>query len=341
MGKISVTIIGLGRMGASLGLALKRYNARPDARHQFELTGVEDRSSVARDAEKMGVVDKVARNLYDAVRDRDIIVLALPYAEVRRTYNLIGKEVRSGSVIMDFSPLKLPSLGWAKEFLQPEAHMIGLTPVVNPAYLFDGLDETNFARADFFDSGTMMLMPSPSCIREAVELASDFSTLIGAKPHFMDAAEHDTLFAGTDSLPAVLGVVSYYMLSQNAGWGDLQRLTNPAFGQLTHHLFDTHPDDLRDAWLQNRASLLSYVSRMIEALESFQSALATEDRAAIEALLSDSADSYSVWVNRRHNNKWDEPDAMKSPSTGQTIMSSLMGGFLASRISGKDNNGRG
>ncbi|MBZ0295368.1 MAG: prephenate dehydrogenase/arogenate dehydrogenase family protein [Anaerolineae bacterium] len=342
MGKITVTVIGLGRMGASVGLALKRYNGRSDARHEFDVIGVDDRPSLAHDAEKMGAVHKLSRNLYDAVRDRDIIVLAQPYAEVRRTYQNIGQDVRAGCVIMDFSPLKQPSVHWASEYLPDEVHMVGMTPVVNPAYLYDGLDETNFAHADFFDNGTMMLMPSPSCIREAVELASDFATLLGMKPHFMDIAEHDSLVGATESLPGVLGAVAFYMLSQNAGWGDIQRLTNPAFGQLTHHLFDTHPDDLRDQWLSNRDSLLHYVGGMIQTLESFQSALATNDRAALEALLSTSSESYSTWVNRRHNNKWDDhEDPTQVPSTGQTIMSTLMGGFLANRISGKDSKNNG
>lgn len=342
MGKISVTVVGLGRIGASVGLALQRYNQRSDARHEFDVIGVDERPSMARDAEKIGAVHKLSRNLYDAVRDRDIIVLAQPYAEVRHTYQGIGRDVRAGGVVMDFSPLKQPSVAWASEYLPDETHMIGMTPIVNPAYLYDGLDETNFARADFFDRGTMMLMPSPFCIREAVELASDFSTLLGMKPHFMDIAEHDSLVAATDSLPGMLGVVAFYMLSQNAGWSDIQRLTNPAFGQLTHHLFDTHPDDLRDLWLNNRESLLHYTDGMIQALESFRSALATNDRGAVEALLSTSADSYSAWVNRRHNNKWDEREVPSEvPSTGQSIMSTLMGGFLANRIGGKDNKNNG
>ncbi len=336
MGKISVAIVGLGRVGASVGLALKRYNKRSDARHEFEVIGVEDRAAVQRDAEKIGAVNKTMRNLYDGVRDRDIIVLALPYAEVRRTYQVLGRGVRAGGVVMDFSPLKLPSLGWAKEYLTDEVHMVGLTPIVNPQYLHDGLDETHYAREDYFDNGTMMLMPSPSSIREAVELSSDFSTLLGTKIHFMDPAEHDSLIGATEGLPSVLGALSFYMLTKNPGWEDIQRLTNPNFGRLTHHMFDTHPDDLRDLWLYSQDSLLRYTDEMIEALFSFREALAAKDRDALEALLNDATNEYSMWVNRRYNNKWDEKANPLAASTGQTIMSSLMGSYLANRLGGKE-----
>ncbi len=337
MGKISVAIIGLGRLGSSVGLALKRYNSRSDAKHDFEVIGVEDRAAVAKDAEKIGAVSKSVRNLYDGVRNRDIVVLALPYAEVRRTYQAIGQDIRAGGVVLDMSPVKMPSLGWAKEFLSKEVHMVGVTPIINPKYLFNGLDEANDAHEDFFDNGNMMLMPSPSCIREAVELASDFSALLGGKPHFMDPAEHDSLFAATSSLPAVLGVIAFYNLARNPGWDDIQRLTNPDFGRLTHHLYDTHPDDLRDIWLHNQESLLRYTDGMIESLQSFRDVLAAKDRSALEALLVESADGYSGWINRRHNNKWDDRSNPSAPGAGETIMSSLMGGFLSNRISGKGN----
>jgi prephenate dehydrogenase len=334
MGKITVAVIGLGRMGASVGLALRRYSQQSGARHTFDVVGFDERPEVVRDAEKIGATTSIARGMYDAVRERDIVVIAQPYAEVRRTYQAIGQDVRSGGVVMDLSPLKLPSLGWARDYLHADAHMVGMTPVINPRAMFDGLDETNQASDNYFDNGTMMLMPAPSCIREAVELASDFATLLGSKPHFMDPAEHDSLFAATSGLPSVLGVVAFYMLSRTPGWEDSRRLTNGDFGRLTHHLFDTHPDDLRDLWLSNQASLLHYTTAMIEALESFRAALAASDRAALEALVVDAARDYSGWVNRRFNNKWDGKEMPSAPSAGQTIMSSMMGGFIASRLSG-------
>jgi prephenate dehydrogenase len=325
MAKISITIIGMGRIGASIGLALKRYNQRPNAQHQFEITAVEDRAAVLKEAESLGAFDKSMRNVYDATRDRDIIVLAVPYAEVRRTYQLIGEGLRPGVVILDTSPLKLPSLKWAKEYLPKVAHLVGITPVVNPQYLFGEPDDTLHAHADYFDKGTMLLMPSATCIREAVELANDFSVLLGTTTHFMDAAEHDGLVAATEGLPSVLGVATFTSLSRNPGWGDIQRLINPDFGRLTHHLFDTHPDDLRDSWLNNRDSLVNYIDTMIESLESFRQ---------VEAVLAEAADNYSLWINRRHNNKWDEEKSAKTPSTGEMLMSGLMGGFLSKRLRG-------
>jgi prephenate dehydrogenase len=340
MSKITVTIAGLGRVGASLGLALKRYNARPDARHQFEITGVEYRPGVLKDLEKLDAVDRTTRSLADAARDRDIVVLALPYAEVRRAYRDCAASIRPGGVVLDLSPLKLPSAAWAAEYLPPQAHQVGATPVLNAQYLFDGVDDTSYAAADLFDKGTMLLMPAPNCVPDAVELASDFSTLIGASVRFMDPAEHDSLAGAVHGLPALLGVALFRMAAGSPGWDDIQRMTNPDFGRVTHHLFDTHPDDLRDLWLNNRDSLVRHTDSLIETLQQFRDVLAADDRDAVEAALVDAADRYTGWLSRRVSGKWDQEDAPRASST-ESLMSGLMGGYLAKRLLGdRDKNSK-
>jgi prephenate dehydrogenase len=222
--------------------------------------------------------------------------------------------------------------------LSKEAHLIGITPILNPRYLFDEVDDTLHAHADLFDKGTMLLMPSVKANRDAVELASDFSVLLGATPHFADAVEHDSLAAMTEGLPGLLAVASFYMLSRSRGWNDAQRLTNPSFGRLTHQLFDTHPDDLRDLWLNNRDNLLRQVDDLLTTLQTFRGLLAKADRDALEAALIQSSDAYSAWINRRHSAKWeDDSGQSKAPSFASTMMSGLMGGLLSKRLQGRKN----
>lgn len=337
MAAVSVAVLGLGREGASVALALRRYNARKDAKHAFTITLADPRGGIREDAVKAGIGDKIEANLFNAVQNRDIIVLALPYADMQTAYRDLAAELRSGVVILDFSPLKLPSLAWAKQYLPAEVHLVGMTPVINPDYLFDGLDDTQHAREDLFDKGSMLLMPAATCVKEAVELAADFSTLLGAKPHFVDPAEHDGIVALTEGLPSLLGVAAFYAAQRSFGWGDAQRLTNPAFGRLTRQLYDTHPDDLRDTWLNNRDNLVRHLDSLLETLHEMRGALAQSDRDALEAALIRSSDSYSQWINRRVNRKWDEGDsAMKE--IGNTVMSSLLGGYLTKRLTGKDDD---
>jgi prephenate dehydrogenase len=339
MANVSVAILGVGRLGASMGLSLKRYSERKDASHNFNVTYADIRAGIREDAKKVGL-DKVERDVFSAAENHDIVVIALPYADVQTAYKNLGDFIRPGAVVLDASPLKQPSLEWAKQYLNKEAHLIGITPILNPKYLFDGLDDTLHAQPDLFDNGTMLLTPSVTAIKEAVELASDFANLLGAKPHFLDPVEHDSLVAATDGLPNLVGMAVFYTLMKGGGWGDSQRLTNPSFGRLTHQLYDTHPDDLRDAWMNNRENLVRQIDDLVRTLQTFRGLLAQNDRIAVESALIESSDAYSAWVNRRFNAKWDEKEAApRTPSVGNVLMTGLMGTFLTRRISG-DKNGQ-
>jgi len=338
MATVSAAILGLGRTGASIALALKRYNERKDAAHTFAVTYADVRAGIREDAKTVGL-DKAERDVFGAAANQDIVVIALPYADVASAYKTLGREIRAGAVVLDTSPLKQPSLEWAKQHLHKEAHLVGVTPILNPKYLFDGLDDTLHAQADLFDNGNMLLMPSVTCIKEAVELATDVATLLGAKPHFVDPAEHDSLVAATEGLPGILGLAVFYTLMKSGGWSDAQRLTNPTFGRLTHQLYDTHPDDLRDAWLGNRDNLVRQLDDLVGTLQTFRGILAQDDKVALESALIESSDAYSAWVNRRFNAKWDEREKVATPSVGNMLMTGIMGSFLARRITG-DKNGK-
>ncbi len=329
---IKVGILGLGRVGASVGLALKRYNSSKDARQQFVTTGYAADNLQSQALKTVNSVDGVARSIEDAAFDKDILVLALPYRDVQAAYQLIGKGVRAGTVLLDTSPLKLPSQAWAEKYLNPEAHMVGVLPLLNGKYLFDGLDDTEHAAVDLFDGGSLLLLPSAKAEREAVELAADFGEILGMTSLFGDPEEHDVWSAASEGLPAALGLAAFYGLSRRDGWNDVRKVGNSAFGRLTHHLYDQNPDDLRDLMLNNRENLVRQLDGTIETLSILRDLLAENDRAALEEVLIQSMESYMTWVMQRREGRWDKPDSPNSPNKGELLMSGMFGSYLTKRI---------
>jgi len=336
---ITVAIIGLERVGSSVALALRRCNQRENAAQHFEITGADPRPGILQTAKQAKLCERCERSVATAARGRDIVVLALPVTEQRGVWQGLADALQPGAVVLDLAQLKVPALRLAQEWLPAEAHLVHMTPVVNARYLFEGLDDGAHAAEDLFDGSSMMLMPAPDCSRAAVELASDFSTLLGATVHFMDPAEHDSLVAATVDLPALLGVAGFHSLSHSAGWNDLQRLTNPPFGRLTQPLFDVHPDDLRDQWLHNREALLRRLDALLDTLQQTRAALAETDRDALEAMLTGASDEYSAWINRRNRNQWDADEReARGPSPSSMLVSGLMGDFLSRRLRGDNHN---
>src|SRR5690606_1822140 len=122
------------------------------------VTGYDSRPSVAKKVSGLKLVDELVNKAYSAVANKDIVVIAMPYSEVKSTYEIISQDLRSGVVVLDASPVKQPSMDWAKKYLPEGAHLVAITPVINPKYLFEGIDDLDYAHEDLFDKGTMLLM---------------------------------------------------------------------------------------------------------------------------------------------------------------------------------------
>lgn len=338
MAEISVAILGLGRLGASFGLALARYNNAERAKNHFAVVGYDTLPHNRDAAKKLGAVPSATASLTGAVSEKDLVIVAVPYAETRRTFREMAAALRPGAVVLDLAPLKGPSASWAAELFPDEAHLVGVTAVINPALLWDGLDDVHHARADLFDDGDFLLAPAPKAAPDAVELVSQVADLIGAGKHFVDPTEHDGLAAATETLPALLGAAAFRAVSRQRGWAEAQRLGNPNFGRLTHHLLDTHPDDLRDHLLANRENLLHQLDGLLAVLNEYREALAADDPDAVEAALVEDSNRYAAWVGRRANGKWDPllNDDGKGNNVMGNLLSGMLGGFLADRIQGKN-----
>lgn len=332
MAEVQVAILGLNRIGTSIGMALKKYSSRAGAKHQFRVTGYSTRNDEVKTAQKMGAVDAVSAQPSDAARGKDVVVMVMPYAEVEAAYQFIAQDLRPGAVVLDFSPLKQGPLKWAAKHLSRDAHMVGLSPLFNPARIFESINVADRASADLFDEGVMLAMPSVTSIPEAIELATDFGGILGARTQFTDPAEHDSLMAATEVIPALLGLGYYSAISRATGWGDVQRNTNPNFGVLTHHLFDTHPDDLVAMLRDARLDSIRVLDTVMGTLRELRTALSNDDRDTLESVASDASESYEQWYNKRYHWKFDDGKVTTPDAPG--MMTSLFGSFLGNRLRG-------
>ncbi|MGB7341936.1 MAG: prephenate dehydrogenase/arogenate dehydrogenase family protein [Phototrophicaceae bacterium] len=337
MANLSVAILGMNRTTTSFGLALKRFTKK-GGKHSFVVTGFDRTSEHLKQAKKMGALDNTESRPENAVKDADIVIMAVSYEEVEFTYRDIRQSLRDGVVILDMSPLKQPSLNWAKSYLTSEQHLIGMTAIVNPRYIFDTKEAVEEAEEDLFDHSAILLTPSASCVKEAVDLAFNFATIVGSKPRFLDPTEHDMLLAQTVQLPRILGVSLFYDLMQKRNWEDLKWLTNPDFGALTRPLFDVHPDGLRDEFYENRQVLARVLDTYIGTLTEFRDALVEDDKNAIEAATVDASTAYEGWINSRYKADWDVVGVKDPKADTGGMMQGLFGSKIAEKLSGKDKN---
>ncbi len=335
MAELLVAILGLDRLGISVAMRLKNYMEK-GGQHQFTIVGYDNRDDYEKPARKQNVIDKVERKPFDAVRDADVVIMNLPYEDVKVGYEIIKDDLRDGVVVLDTSVIKQPSLGWAKKYLTEEHHVIGFTPLINADYMLEHSLSPEDGSEDYFHNSTIYLTPSVSSIREAVDLAVNFSIILGGKPHFLDPAEHDSLTTLTEEMPQLLSIATYYSAMKHNAWQDAQRLTNPPFNVLTRYLLTHHPDALRDEWIANSDNLTRAIDDMMATLREVRERLAEKDSDAIEAFIIEASDDYQVWINKRHNSEWeDKPNS--NLKIENSIAGNLLGGSITKRLfSNKD-----
>ena len=337
MAELTVAVLGLDRLGASIALRLQTY-VKKGGQHRFQLIGYDSRDDFEKPARKLKAFDKVERRPNKAVESADLVIMNLPYEDLRAGYESLAPSLSAGVVILDTAVLKQPSLGWASDYLSGEHHVIGFTPIVNADYMLEHQLTPEHATDDYFHGSTIYLTPAVNSIKEAIDLAVNFSLILDGKPHFLDPAEHDSLTTITEEIPQVLSIAAYAAAMKHKAWGDAQRLTNPPFNVLTRYLLTHHPDALRDEWLANSDSLGRAIDDLVATLRQLRDSLANGDESAIEAFLINASDEYQEWINRRHKSDWDEqPNARLQYDT--TIAGTLFGSAIGKRLFGGSKDG--
>jgi len=338
---VHVTIIGLNRVGTSVGLALKRYQSQPAAQHSFTIIGSDNENEPMKTAHKMGAIDNFQRDKLKAVDGAELIFTNLPYGETEGLFARIGPALKPGAVVLDLSLLKQPALGWADEFFVRNAqgsalaYLVGITPILNANALYSGGIDAQDARADLFDDAEILIAPDPQCPPEAVQLAEDVTRLLGARPRFMDPAEHDGLIAATEELPALLGATLFYTLEQSDGWTELRRMVNPTLALAFQSLRTRTQADALALLTHNRANVLHHLDTLIARLGEVRHALAAGgDDAELEAFLGLVYRAWQKWDAKRTSGNWDEGRSVE-PLPGPL---GAMGGMLFGRRLRKSDN---
>ena len=247
---VQITIIGLGQIGTSAGLALA---GKKDLVFRM---GHDKENGIAKKAEKLGALDKSHYNLPASVKDADIVLLAIPFGAIRETLEFIGQDLKESAVVMDTAPVKGPIFEWAKQYIPDGRYYVGLVPAINPAFVHEMKAGIDAAHADLFQKGVMGIVAPPGMPGEAVKLAADFSNLLGAEPMFAEQGEIDSLMASLHLLPQIVSAALLGMTVDQPGWLEGRKLAGKAYAAATGALFfqDTSIG-LRDAVLADNPIL--------------------------------------------------------------------------------------
>jgi prephenate dehydrogenase len=247
----------------------------------------------------------------------------------------IGPELRPGCVVLDTATIKESVLGWAAAALPDGVHFVGGDPLPGPAAA--GLSGVDDARADLFENGLFCVVPSPSANEEAVKLAIDLVQILGAKPLFLDAVEHDGLVAAVDHLPAILALALTEAVVDQPAWRELRKVAGASMEAGTK-MAATDPIAHGTTSVANRDNLIRWIDTYMTSLSSIRSALETAEPEEMAERFQTAVKERAKWLHDWAGGDWFEGPRTEMPSRS-SLLDSLVGTFWRRKPRKEDPSG--
>ncbi len=245
-----ISIIGLGVMGGSFGLSLRR------TRTDLHITGI-DSTDVLDRAIDRGAITLRASSVVESVRDADLVMLCAPVLECVNLIPEIAPHIKQDAIISDVCSVKVPLVQAANEALDNPSRFIGGHPMT-------GTEKSGINHADefLFENATYVLCP-PSGIDGDVFKSHrhDFIELIeatGGRVLLMDAEKHDRIAARISHLPQLLAIALVNAVGKRTsqdpemvqlaagGFRDMTRIASSSF-QIWEEILVTNSARIQEA----------------------------------------------------------------------------------------------
>lgn len=324
MGKI--TIIGLGLIGGSMGMALKEAKLQ-----DMEIVGYDAEVEVGRRAVKKGAVDKAPWRLPEALEGASMVIVATPILPMRDMFETIADMLSPGCVVTDTGSTKEAIMKWAEQYLPPEVSFIGGHPMAGKE--LSGIDN---ADPKLFQGARYVVIPGKGAGQEAVKTVLDVVEMLGARPYFMGAYEHDSYVAAVSHLPILFSTALVSATAKSPAWRDMSRLAASGFRDVSR-LASGDPVMSLDICLTNREVIHHWLGEAIKELQVYREMVgAATQEEGIQRLGEAFARAWEArerWLVKFESGKDDDdqPARAELPNAGTAMADLFFGTRLRER----------
>ncbi|MBT8547153.1 prephenate dehydrogenase/arogenate dehydrogenase family protein [Polynucleobacter paneuropaeus] len=269
-----VSIVGVGLIGASLGLALKQAGV------VTKVLGVGRSQLNLEQALKIGAIDG-AVDLVDAAKQSDLIVLCVPVAQMRATFAAIEPHLASKTLITDAGSTKGDVILAAKEVLGKKAcQFVPAHPIAGGAQ-----HGASAAKADLFFGKQVIICPLQENSPQDIVLIEKFWQAVGALVKMLSSVQHDAIYAAVSHLPHILSYALMASVINSEDAADKLSHIGAGFKDFTR-IAASSPEMWRDICLANSTSILKELDQYLAIVQHLRKLIADNDGAGIERLFA-------------------------------------------------------
>jgi len=255
----NITIIGLGLIGGSLALSLKKLN------NDFIVTGYDSVPEAINIAIYRKIIDKAAADYRDAVKNADLVIIATPVRLIVEVANNIKDDLKSGAIITDVGSAKENIVENMNKILPEDVIFIGGHPMAGSEN--DGILS---ARQDLFMNVFYVLTPTDNTKTEALVALHTLFTKVGAKVITISPKEHDKIVALISHLPHILSTNLVALVdNRQKELNNLFKLCAGGFRDMTR-IAASNPKMWIDISFENKKEIINALNEYISYLNIFK-----------------------------------------------------------------------
>ncbi|MBF0532773.1 MAG: prephenate dehydrogenase [Candidatus Omnitrophica bacterium] len=273
-----VAIIGVGLMGGSLAMALRKKEMAK------EIVGYSQRHATLVSALKDKIIDEGVAEPALAVRNADLIVLATPVQHILAVLPVIAAQVKRGSMITDVGSTKGEIVEIAEKVFPAPGFFIGSHPLTGSEKR--GLEN---ATPDLYQEALCLMTPTEKTNPVTKEKIKQMWARVGCRVEMLKPEEHDGAMAYVSHLPhllvfALMGVMpSDYLKLAGPGLKDTTRIASSA------------PQIWSDIFASNKRPLLQGLDETIKRLAEFRRAIIKKDEKTVLDFISQAKEKNDLW----------------------------------------------
>ncbi len=268
-----VALIGLGLEGGSMSHAMRRGGLAG------RIVGTARSAETRRIAAEIDLVDEVMETAAEAVRNADLVVLAVPVGVMGAVAAEIAPHLKPGATVTDVGSVKRAVIEAVGPHIPDGVHFVPAHPIAGTEH---SGPRSGFAA--LFDNRWCLIVPPPGTDPDAVARVAALWRGMGSFVDEMEPDHHDLVLAVTSHAPHL---IAYTMV----GVADhLRRVTDSevikysaaGFRDFTR-IAASDPTMWRDVFLTNKDATLDILGRFTEELFTLQRAIRMGDGEMLHA----------------------------------------------------------
>ena len=285
-----VTLVGVGLLGGSLGIALKKK------RLANSVVGLVRRKASISESMRAGAVDSATLDLVEAVQSAELIVLCTPISQMKPLLIQMLPALNPGTVITDVGSVKTSVV----QELEPlaakaGAHFVGSHPMAGAEKM-----GVAAARADLFENAVCVVTPTSRSNKVALGKVCSLWKKVGARVMHLSPARHDELVSRSSHLPHILAATLARLVLDPVSPQEQSLLCATGFRDTTR-IASGSPEMWRDIELTNGKNVLKALDLFLRDLKAVRTLIASRNPKRIERFLTEAKERRDRW--RDNGNK--------------------------------------